>query len=48
MVSEVFNGSLNGYGNQITWNADNVPSGVYFMQVQVGSNMTTKKVMLLK
>ena len=48
LVSEVFNGSLNGYGNQITWNADNVPSGVYFMQVQVGSNMTTKKVMLLK
>ena len=48
LVSEVFNGSLNGYGNQITWNAENVPSGVYFMQVQVGSSMTTKKVMLLK
>ena len=48
LASEVFNGNLNGYDNKIVWDASNVPSGVYFMQVQVGNDVSTKKVMLLK
>ena len=48
LAAEVFNGNLNGYDNKIVWDASNVPSGVYFMQVQVGNDVSTKKVMLLK
>ena len=48
LSAEVFNGNLNGYDNKIVWDASNVPSGVYFMQVQVGNDVSTKKVMLLK
>jgi len=48
LTAEVFDGNLNGYDNKIVWNASNVPSGVYFMQIQVGNDVSTKKVMLLK
>ena len=48
LAAEVFEGNLNGYGNKIVWNAVNATSGVYFMQIQVGSDVSTKKVMLLK
>ena len=48
LAAEVFEGNLNGYGNKIVWNAVNATSGVYFMQIQVGNDVSTKKVMLLK
>ena len=48
LAAEVFEGNLNGYGNKIVWNAVSATSGVYFMQVQVGNDVSTKKVMLLK
>ena len=48
LAAEVFEGNLNGYGNKIVWNASSAPSGVYFMQIQVENDISTKKVMLLK
>lgn len=33
---------------EITWYADNLPSGVYFYQLRVGSFIETKKMVLLK
>jgi len=48
LVAQLFDGQLNGYGNEITWDASAVPSGVYFINVQVDNSLETKKVMLLK
>ena len=31
-----------------TWNAENLASGVYFVKTQVGSDIHTEKIMLLK
>jgi len=33
---------------QATWNASNVPSGIYFYQLQAGEYMETKKMILLR
>ena len=33
---------------EITWYAENLPSGVYFYRIQVGSYIETKKMVLLK
>ena len=33
---------------ELTWNAENLPSGVYFYQLKAGSNIETKKMLLLK
>ena len=33
---------------ELTWNTENLPSGVYFYQIKAGSFMETKKMILLK
>lgn len=33
---------------ELTWNAVNLPSGVYFYQLKVGDYISTKKMLLLK
>ena len=33
---------------EITWNAENLPSGIYFYQVKAGSFIETKKMILIK
>ena len=33
---------------ELTWNAANLPSGVYFYQLQAGDFISTKKMVLLK
>jgi CubicO group peptidase (beta-lactamase class C family) len=33
---------------ELTWNAENLPSGVYFYQFKAGSYVNTKKMLLLK
>ena len=44
LVSEV---QQAGY-HQVTWNAANVPSGIYFYRLQAGDFVQTKKIVLLK
>ena len=36
-----------GYHN-VTWDAGNIPSGVYIVKVNTGSHTSTQKVMLMK
>jgi hypothetical protein len=36
-----------GYHN-ITWNADGISSGMYFIRVETGANTAMQKLMLLK
>ena len=49
LIAEVFNGNMQaGYGNQVTWDASNVSSGIYFMQIQVDNNLESQKVLLVK
>ena len=33
---------------ELTWNAENLPSGVYFYQLKAGDYTNTKKMILLK
>jgi flagellar hook assembly protein FlgD len=33
---------------ELTWNAENLPSGVYFYQIKAGTFVETKKMLLLK
>jgi hypothetical protein len=33
---------------ELTWNAANLPSGVYFYQLKAGDYINTKKMILLK
>ncbi len=33
---------------ELTWNAEGLPSGVYFYQLKAGSFVETKKMILLK
>jgi hypothetical protein len=33
---------------QATWNASNVPSGIYFYRLQAGDFIETKKAILMK
>jgi hypothetical protein len=33
---------------EVTWNASNLPSGVYFYQIKAGSEVDTKKMLLLR
>jgi hypothetical protein len=43
----VFEGKPAGY-HQVTWNAANMPSGVYFYRIKAGDFSDTKKMMFLK
>jgi hypothetical protein len=33
---------------ELTWNANNLPSGVYFYQLKAGEFMQTRKMILIK
>jgi hypothetical protein len=33
---------------KLIWNADNLPSGVYFYRIQAGNYANTKKMILMK
>ena len=49
LIADVFSGNIQaGYGNQISWDASSVSSGIYFMQIQVDDNLESQKVLLVK
>jgi len=48
LVDQVFAGNLNSSNHRFTWDASFVSSGVYFMNIQVGDIIETKKLMLVK
>lgn len=47
-VAVLQNGSLNAGIYSVRWNAVNMPSGVYFYRVTMGTQMMTKRMMLIK
>jgi hypothetical protein len=47
-VEELVNGSMKAGYHNITWNADGVSSGMYFVRVENGTNTAMQKLMLVK
>jgi len=48
VVSTLVNNHMNAGYHSISWDANNMPSGMYLVRVQAGSNVETQKLMLLK
>lgn len=48
VVDVVVDGFMNAGYHNITWDAGNIPSGVYIVKVNAGTNVSTQKVMLMK
>ena len=48
VVSTLVDGNMDAGYHTLTWNADNMPSGMYLVRVQSGNNVETQKLMLLK
>jgi hypothetical protein len=46
LVNKVVTSSATPY--HITWNANNVASGTYFVKLSAGSTVKTQKIMLIK
>jgi hypothetical protein len=47
-VDVLVNGSQSAGNHNITWNAINFPSGVYFYRLEAGSFVSNKKMILIK
>jgi len=47
-VSRLIDSPLPAGNHQVTWNAADLPSGIYFYKIQAGEYRQTKKMMLLK
>jgi hypothetical protein len=48
LVETLVNGELVSGEHEITWNADNLPSGVYFVRLQSGKFVKNQKILLIK
>ncbi|NHZ86967.1 MAG: T9SS type A sorting domain-containing protein [Planctomycetia bacterium] len=48
LMETLVNGELVSGEHEITWNADNLPSGVYFVRLQSGEFVMNQKVLLIK
>jgi len=48
VVATLVNGQVSAGQTEINWNAENLPSGMYLIQAEVGASVQTQKVMLLK
>ena len=48
LVEQLIDGNLSADTYELTWNASNQPSGVYFIQFGYNGNLETKKITLLK
>jgi hypothetical protein len=47
-IETLYSGSMMSGEHELTWNGDNVPSGVYFYHLTAGDRSITKKMTLLK
>ena len=47
-IDQLVNGEQFQGTHNLTWNADNIPSGVYFCKIETSDYLQIKKVMLLK
>ena len=47
-VDMIFEGAQSVGDHTYTWNASNLPSGVYYIRLQAGSMVTSQKALLLK
>ena len=47
-IIDVFNGYKNSGSHTIEWDAENLPSGVYFVRLNAGEFTKTQKLMLVK
>jgi hypothetical protein len=47
-VATLINAEYKAGTHNITWNADNLSSGIYLLRCQTGSRLETRKIMLLK
>ena len=48
MVAELVNGYMSAGTYPVTWNADNLSSGVYMLQMIAGEFLAVQKVMMIK
>ena len=48
LVSVLSEGAMTQGVHSLTWDASNMSSGVYFVNSQVGSDVNTQKIMLVK
>ncbi len=47
-VANIFSGNTTSGENRISWNAENIESGVYLVRIQVDDKILTKKAILVK
>ena len=47
-VAVLVNGYINAGSQNINWNAGNLPSGIYFFELNAGNSIATSKALLLK
>ena len=48
LVSTLIDQDMNAGYHTITWDANNMSSGVYLVRVHAGTNVETQKIMLIK
>jgi hypothetical protein len=48
LIDVIANGQMSSGSYSFTWDAANAPSGVYFIQTEVGSEINSQKIMLVK
>jgi flagellar hook assembly protein FlgD len=47
-VDVIFEGAQSVGPHSYTWNASNLPSGVYYIRLQAGAMVTSQKALLIK
>ena len=48
LVATIYEGNLNASTHSFNWNADNVSSGMYFLEVESDKDIAIRKMMLMK
>ena len=48
LIDVIADGKMSSGSYSFTWNAASAPSGVYFIQTEVGSEVQSQKIMLIK